>query len=156
MQFGVGVHDLGGGASLVPAAPVGAVVVVVAEVVIEVAAWPGDGGGDVTMEGGLVALLEDDPLDSFYLAVGLGTAGVDEAVGRSQFGQGLSELGGAVFVAVEFLIVVKDFLRAHVGVGTSGVSERSATPFLTRSSRRVALWVLEMERRASRISAGIW
>jgi hypothetical protein len=39
-------------------------VVVVVEVVVEVAAETGDGGGDIVEQGGLVALLEQGPLGS--------------------------------------------------------------------------------------------
>ena len=47
-------------------------------------------------------------------------------------GGGSSPMPGGVDAAVEFLTVVKSFHGVHAGVGTGGVSERSATPFLTR------------------------
>src|ERR671925_2076938 len=101
-----------------------------------------------------VELLGVDPVRSLHLAVEPGRLRLDVGVADASVEkvpmEGALELG-----AVEFLTVVKGFPARQAGIGTGGVSERSATPFLTRSSRRVALRALEIERRASRISAGI-
>jgi hypothetical protein len=102
-----------------------------------------------------VELLGVDTVGSLHLAVepragGLGVDVADPAVQDVVVERAL-ELG-----AVEFLSVVKGFGGVHAGVGTSGVSERLATPFLTGPSRRAALRILEIERRAARISSGIW
>ncbi len=56
---------------------------------------------------------------------------------------------------VEFLTVVNVFLGVHDGVGAGDVSERCTTPLLTRSSLLFAMWARDIDRRASRTSAGI-
>ena len=57
--------------------------------------------------------------------------------------------------AIEFLTVVNVFLGVHDGVGAGDVSERCTTPLLTRSSLLFAMWARDIDRRASRTSAGI-
>jgi hypothetical protein len=94
--------------------------------------------------------------DAFDERVAVGVAVRGAAELDAQHGRGVEIAAGGELGAVEFLMVVKGVGGIHAGVGTSGVSERSATPFLTRSSRRVALTTLEIERRAARTSAGIW
>lgn len=66
-----------------------------------------------------------------------------------------SPQGVALVEAVEFLTVVNVFLGVHDGVGAGDVSERCTTPLLTRSSLLFAMWARDIDRRASRTSAGI-
>jgi hypothetical protein len=136
---------------------VGADGVVVGLEPVELGLQRGDAGrsalaGEPLLEG-LVEALD--------LAAGLGVVGAGVLVVDAEGDQ--LEFDGAGPVAalggedgpVEFLIVVKGVGHRHAAGGMSGVSERLATPFLTRSSRR-ARRALEIERRASRIVAGIW
>ena len=88
--------------------------------------------------------------------LGLGVAVAATPMGDPTSRQVLAEVPRGELTAVEFLIVVKRFCVGQAGVGTGGVLDRLSTPWLTRSSRRVAAFVLEMLRRAARISGGIW
>ena len=88
--------------------------------------------------------------------LGFGVAVAATPMGHTTGREVPAEVPRGELAAVEFLSVVKRGGGVHARRGTSGVLERSATPFLTRSSRRVALRTLAMERRASRIWAGIW
>ena len=54
---------------MVPFAVVASLVVVVVNVGVEVSAEAGDGGFDISNQGGLVTLLEDGPLHSFDFPV---------------------------------------------------------------------------------------
>ena len=101
-------------------------------------------------------LVLEREVEPFDLAVGLGPVGPGLLQPHPRSGGRRGEVAGAVARAVEFLTVVKGGGGGHAAGGTSGVSERLATPFLTRSSRRVALRALAIVRRASRISAGMW
>ena len=95
-------------------------------------------------------------MEPFDFAVGLGPVRPDADMVDVNCFEGVTEDSGGVSGSVEFLTVVKGFVAGHAGVGTGGVSERSATPFLTRSSLRLAVRAWEIDRRAARISGGIW
>ena len=109
-----------------------------------------------------VELFDGEQLVAHARAVGLhprvlpGGAGVDVAGAGTVEATPVPNSNGGELRAVEFLTVVKGPSPVHAVNGTRGVSERLATPFLTRSSRRVTLRSLEIERRATRISRGIW
>jgi len=69
---------------------VGAVVVVVVEVFVEVALEGGRLGDEWAGEGGPPAFLEDD--EALDAAVGVGPAGLDEALAGAELLDGLCEL----------------------------------------------------------------
>jgi hypothetical protein len=74
---------------------VGAVVVVLVEVVLKVVAEGATSWDERAREGRAPALLEDGQLDAFDTAVAVGPAGADEALARSELGDGLAEVAGA-------------------------------------------------------------
>ena len=82
------------------AAVVDAVVVVIGEVGVELAAKAAEGGVEVAGEGGAPALVEDRLVERFDVAVGLGAPGVDAAVA------GLQARGRGGEVALELVAVV--------------------------------------------------
>ena len=65
---------------MVPSFSVGSFPVVVVDVVVEIGSESGDGWLGVADQGGLVELFEEGALDPFGFAVGLGSAGSDEAM----------------------------------------------------------------------------
>ena len=94
------VDDVGGDAALGEAAVVGAVEVVVVDVLVEVALEPGEADVEVAGEGGPPAFFEDQPVQGFDVAVGLRAAGPDQSVADAELGEGGAEVGGAELAAV--------------------------------------------------------
>lgn len=143
----------GFGGDGVPAeAVVGPVVVVVDDPRLD----RGEGLVEVGEVVGPDAFLLEGPVEAFDERVAVGVTVGGARQGDAERRGVLAVALGGELGAVEFLIVVKVAGGGHRGVGTGGVSERLSTPFLTRSSRRVALRALEIERRAARTSGGIW
>jgi hypothetical protein len=79
---------------------VGAVVVVIVEVVGEVAAQAGDGDAEVAGERGPPAFFENQPLQRFDVAVGLGATGADAGDADRVHGDRAAEALGAEFHAI--------------------------------------------------------
>ena len=71
---------------------VGAIVVVVGEVLVEVAGEGGAAGNERAGEGWAPALFEDGQLDALDAAVGVGASGADEALARVEVVDGVAEL----------------------------------------------------------------
>ncbi len=73
----------------------GAAVVVVVDVVGEVAFEAGEANVQVAGEGGPPAFLEDQPVQGFDGAVGLGAAGADQGVADAELGRAWSGSRGS-------------------------------------------------------------
>ncbi len=89
------VGDVCGGASLGEAPGVGAVVVVVDEVLVEVAGEADHLGDQGAGEGGAPAFFEDGQLGALDAAVCVGAAGADEALAGAEVLDGVAEVAGA-------------------------------------------------------------
>jgi len=90
---------------------VGAIGVVVGEVLVEVALEGGHLGHQRAGEGGPPALLEDGQLQPLDAAVRVGSAGLDEALAGTELVDGVAELLGAELRA----IVCADLAQAPAG-----------------------------------------
>ncbi len=148
-------HGLGGAAAREGAvvAPVGVVAVHPAlELSVEVA----ESLEALAVERRAVELLEGTALEALAHRIVIRGPGRDAVMDELEVGYVVLEDPPRELGAVEFLTVVKAPLPVHALDGTSEVSERVATPFLARSSRRVMLCAFEIERRAARTSEGIW
>ena len=91
-RFAGAEDDIGGHASLGQAAGVGTLLVVDAEVFVEVALQAVKLGDEGAGEGGPPALLEDRQLDALDAAVGGRPAGPDEALAGAELVDGVAEL----------------------------------------------------------------
>jgi hypothetical protein len=105
-QLGL-LEDFVRGSASGPAAGVGPFGVVVAQIALQIQAEAGLLGDEIAGEGWLPAFVQDGLLDSLDTAVGLRSAGTDEAVPGSQLGDGGLEGGRAELRGVEFLTGVK-------------------------------------------------
>ena len=148
-------HGLGGAAAHVVAV-VATVGVVATDPPLELAVELVETVEALAVESRPVELLQGGALEALTHGVVVGRAGWDAVVDQAKVAQVAGEGLAGELRAVEFLTVVKPSRPVHAVNGTSGVSERCATPFLARSSRRVTLRALATERRAARISSGIW
>lgn len=144
------------GAAAHEVAVVAAVGVVAADPALELAVELVEAVEALAVECGPMELLQGRALEALAHGVVVGRARWDAVVDHVELSEVAGEGLAGELRAVEFLTVVKPSRPVHAVNGTSGVSERCATPFLARSSRRVTLRALEIERRAALISSGMW
>jgi hypothetical protein len=92
---------------------VGAVCVVVDEVLLEVLGQRRASGDERSCEGWAPAFFEDGQLDAFDAAVAVGASGADEALPGAELGDVVAELARAEFRAV----IRRDFAQLPAGLG---------------------------------------
>ena len=101
------------------------------------------------------AFVSEAAVERLDMGVLPGGAGLDVGGVGARGRAPVAQCVGGELGPVEFLTVVKSCGGVHAGVGAGGVSERLATPLLSRSSLLLALRALEIDRLAARTSSGI-
>jgi hypothetical protein len=102
---------------------VGAIVVVVDEVLVEVVLERRALGDERSCEGRAPALFQDGELDALDAPVAIGAPGADEALARPELGDGIAERAGAEFRSV----VGGDLVQLPAGGGRLGATRCSSS-----------------------------